>query len=163
MHRVMRLKSRRSRDVLLRWRIYTPASFKDSRAASDGGLARAPTAAFARACTRRRNASAEHGAYVLRNFELGFNEANDTAAAAARLLIRDNPNVCLQPHPSRSRLMPFLRIKNRRLVTKKRVTRQMPIISSSVLINFFYRPAPTLFANALTRTACCFEIAEVRA
>lgn len=34
---VMKLKSRQSRDVLLRWRIYTPrrASFKDSRAASD--------------------------------------------------------------------------------------------------------------------------------
>lgn len=66
------------------------ASFKDSRAASDSH-ARIRSCA----CTRRRSASAEtveHGAYVLRNFELGFNEANDTAV---RLLIRvrDNPNV----------------------------------------------------------------------
>jgi len=80
---VMKLKSRQNRDVLLRWRVYTQrrVSFKDLRAAS------AYTHEPSTKC------ECEHGAYVLRNFELGFNEANDTAL---RLLIRvrDNPNVC---------------------------------------------------------------------
>jgi len=80
---VMKLKSRQTRDVLLRWRIYTPrrVSFKDLRAA------------FAYTHEPSTKCECEHGAYVLRNFELGFNEANDTAV---RLLIRvrDNPKAC---------------------------------------------------------------------
>lgn len=90
---VMKLKSRLSRDVLLRWRVYTPrrVSFKDSRAASQ----RSPLHASTRACTRRRKASASIAAFVLRNFELGFNEANDTACGTfINSHTRQHPDVC---------------------------------------------------------------------